>query len=136
LPDAAYKVKLARLYFDRREAQAMPLAEEALQDRHLAAADRCAALFYVGVERLNRREFAKARDVFQQLVKLRRLSDDWVLLAECERVLGNGPAQISALQTAARVNPRLWKIHQQLADHFHRQGDLHTAEFHRQRAVP
>ena len=50
--------------------------------------------------------------------------------------LGNPAAHVADLQMVVRINPRLWQIHEYLANHFRQQGDLQQAAWHRQRAVP
>jgi len=40
-----------------------------------------------------------------------------------------------ALQTAVRINPRLWHVHQALAEFYKKKGDLERAAFHAKRAV-
>jgi len=72
----------------------------------------------------------------RQLIRLRRHSVDWLLLADCERALGNEGAFLEALQNAVRLNPRLWKVHRYLAQHYRQQGNQERAVWHEQRAVP
>ena len=67
---------------------------------------------------------------------MRRHALDWLLLATCERALGDENAAEEALVAAVRINPRGWTVHRYLADHFRQQGDAERAAWHEQRAVP
>jgi hypothetical protein len=40
------------------------------------------------------------------------------------------------MQTAVRINPRLWEVHRLLANIYERRGNAERAAWHRQRAVP
>jgi hypothetical protein len=107
LPDPAVEAALARVHFEAGRPLARSLAELALSRPGIAAPDRCTALFVLGVERMQARQFQDARASLQELVTLRRYSYDWLLLSECETALGNRSAAASAVQTAARIDPRL-----------------------------
>ncbi len=134
--DAALDVGLARLLFDLGEGGVQRHAEEALTHPELAGQDRCTALFLLADAQSARGHHAKAATALRELTRLRRHSTDWLLLADCERALGNPAAADAALETAVRINPRLWKVHQYRAEQGARRGDADRAAWHRQRAVP
>ena len=71
-----------------------------------------------------------------QLTTWRRQPIDWLLLADCEGTLGHAAAAENAMQTALRINPRLWGVHKHLADQLRRQGKIKEADWHQLRAVP
>jgi hypothetical protein len=121
------------LHFEKESERALPLAEQALAHPELAGADRCVALFVAAAENLKREKFAKARELARELVTLRRFSDDWLLLADCEEASGNAAASLEALVTAARINPRLANVHRRLARHFRAVGDPARAAWHEDR---
>jgi len=54
---------------------------------------------------LKREKFAETRAIFRELTTLRRHPEDWILLAECEKVLGNTAGELEAEATAIRINP-------------------------------
>ncbi|MBC7820396.1 MAG: hypothetical protein IAG10_26220, partial [Planctomycetaceae bacterium] len=58
-----------------------------------------------------------------------------MMLADCERNLGNDAAHKAALLAAVRINPRRWKVHQRLAELFRADGDSKQAGWHELRAV-
>lgn len=136
LRDGALEATLARMHFEQNGEQAMTLAESALKHERLNGLDRTTALFVLAAERLKRKRMEEARLDFRDLVTRRRHADDWLVLADCEKALGNQAAAVQALQSAARINPRLVSVHQFLAQHFQRQGDAARAAFHQKRAVP
>jgi hypothetical protein len=136
LPDPEMEAKLARLYFEKSGDEALALAEQALAHESIAGADRCTALFVVAGERLKRNQQESARTTLRELTTLRRHPDDWLLLAECEKALGNTTAAVEALQMAARINPSLGQVHQFLAQHYRRMGDPERAAWHQTRASP
>jgi hypothetical protein len=133
--DPALEVGLARLNFDRAGAESLAFAENALKHENIAGPDRCAALYYAASGHLKRNDFQAARKGYLELTTLRRLSDDYVFLAKCEKALGNQAGLIDALRSAVRIEPRIWPIHGQLSEHFSRLGDVDLATFHQKRAV-
>ena len=95
-----------------------------------------AALFLLADAQAARGRHAEAAAALRELTRLRRHSVDWLLLADCERAVGHADAMAEALGMAVRINPRLWKAHRALADHYARRGDAERAAWHRVRAVP
>jgi hypothetical protein len=89
----------------------------------------------IAEERIRLGEHAIAANVLRDLTQLRRQSSDWLLLAKCEQAVGNRSASDAALLQAIRINPRLWKVHQDLAERFRQQGEKSLADWHKQRAM-
>jgi predicted CXXCH cytochrome family protein len=135
LHDSALDTALARLRFDVGLDGVVPLAESALAGDLLDPQDRCNALFLVGEGLAHAGRNAEAIPKLRELVTLRRHSVQLLLLADCERAVGD-PAYVQTLESAVRINPRLWKMHAFLADHYRRQGDSEKADYHQKRAVP
>src|SRR5262249_17913585 len=129
-------VSLARVRFELRLDGVETYAESALAQPGLEGADRCNALFLLADAHAAAGRHAEAVPVLHRLTRLRRHSVDWLLLADCQRALGNHDACVEALLTAVRINPRLWKVHQFLAGHYRRQGGQERAQWHEERAVP
>lgn len=130
LVDPVLQIRLARLYFERNDERAVPLAERALASEDVVGAERCVALFVVAAEAFKKNQFEEARKYCRELVALRRHPDDWLLLSECEKSLGESAKSIDALVMAVRINPRLKQAHLYLAQHFRAQGDFARAAFH------
>jgi Cytochrome c554 and c-prime len=136
LRDPFADTALARLRFDTRMGEVLPLADGALARPELVGQERCNALFLRADALAADGRNEEAAATLRELTALRRHSVDWLLLADCERALGRPDAWAEALVRAARINPRLWKVHQALADHYQRKGDAEKAAWHRRRAVP
>ncbi len=136
LPDPTVDVGLARLRFDLRMGDVLPLADAALARPELVGQDRCTALFLRADALAAGGQHAEAVETLRQLTALRRHSVDWLLMADCERALGRTSAWAEALTTATTINPRLWHVHRALADHHQRAGSAEKAAWHRARAVP
>jgi tetratricopeptide (TPR) repeat protein len=105
--DTAVLAKLSRLQFEAGMENSLALADEALTHPGIAGSDRCTALFVRGAEQLKREQYLTALDAFHELVDLRRHPHDWLLMGECRKMLGQSEAARSALQHAARINPRI-----------------------------
>ncbi|MFN0021674.1 MAG: CDC27 family protein [Pirellulaceae bacterium] len=125
---------LARL----RSAQGMSGAEQyarsALSDPQLTGQDLCNALFLTAESQFQQRRYGQAIQTIEQLNKLRRHSMQWLLMAQCHRELGNQAEAEQALLQAVHINPRLTKIHRQLAEKYRQRGNEVRAKYHEARA--
>ncbi len=135
LRDGIVDASLARLYNDLGLDGALQYAQAALSYPDLGGQDRCVVLYLSAVAQLKEGKASAAASALRELVQWRRNAADWLLLADCEKALGNEGAVIEALTAATRINPRLWELHHFLADHFQRHGDQDRAAWHRQRSV-
>jgi hypothetical protein len=135
LRDPALDVALARLRFDLKAGDVEPLAQAALGYPELAGQDRCNALFLLADAHAKRKDFKQALPHALELTTLRRHPADWLLLGRCREQIDGLAAAIGAYEQAVRINPRLWDVHEFLADHFRRQGDGKKAAWHQARAV-
>lgn len=133
--DGAVDSGLARLRFRLKLPEVVESAEAALQDPALSAEDRCYCLFILADQYHRQRRDLEAIALLKQLGEMRRHAPQWLLMAECQRVVGNHAAMEEALQTAVRIDPRLWHIHKALAEIYQKRGDLERAAFHAKRAV-
>jgi len=136
LQDPALDTALGRVRFALGHEDYLPYAESALAHPQLTGQDRGDALFLVADAHAAGRRYPQAVAALEQLRGLRRHATQCLLLADCERALGHDAAAESALQNAVRIDPRLWQVHQHLADRYRRQGDEKRATWHRLRAVP
>ena len=135
LRDGGLETALARVRFELELGEYLPHAQLAQQQGFLQRHDRSGSLFLIGDAQARNGNAREAASAFRELTKLRRGSMDWMLLAECEKELGNNAAADAALLEAVRINPRLTNIHQYLAEQFSRQGDVKRAAWHKQRAT-
>ena len=136
LRDPVVDAALARLRFETGAGDVLSLADEALAHPEFVGQERCNALFLRADALALVGRHADAAATLRELTRLRRHSVDWLLLADCERAVGHADAMAEALGMAVRINPRLWKAHRALADHYARRGDAERAAWHRVRAVP
>jgi hypothetical protein len=132
LRDPAVDVMLVRLGFD---SEVIRPYIESLGSPELTPQDRCAALSLYAGACARQGRFAEALPALRQLVRLRRVSDDWQLLSYCERSLGNVPQAVEALEMAAAIDPRLERAHELLAPYYRQRGDLQRAAWHQRRAL-
>jgi Flp pilus assembly protein TadD len=119
-----------------RIGDVLQLADSALSRKELIGQDRCNALFLRADSLHADGRNAEAIATLRELTDLRRHSVDWLMLADCEKAVGNEAGWVDALTTAARISPRLWKVHQALADYYQRLGNNERANWHSRRAVP
>ena len=135
LKDPFVEVGLARIHFDLGLGGALEHADAALRMPGLAGQERCMALLFRADSLVQAGRYADALGSLRDLTRLRRSSADWLLIARCEGGLGNQEARIEALEMAVRIEPRMWKVHEELAQHYAGR-DPAKADYHRKRAVP
>ena len=134
--DGAMDVLLARLRLQAGLPDVQRYVQSALSDPELTGQDLCNALFLAADFQFQQRRYQEALSTLESLNRLRRNNTQWLLTAQCEKALGNEAAHEQALLIAASINPRLWKVHQQLAEIYRQRGDEQRATFHDVRAVP
>jgi hypothetical protein len=132
LRDPAVDVMLVRLGFD---IELVRPYIDGLGSPDLTPQDRCAALSLYANACAKQGRCAEAIPAVRQLVRLRRVTDDWQLLAYCERSLGNIPQAVEALAMAATIDTRLEEAHALLAPYYRQRGDLQRAAWHQRRAL-
>jgi hypothetical protein len=103
--DPVILAALSRMEFERGDPSAEAIGRDALASPSINAADRCTALFVVAAERFRLNDFTGAIKMFRDLSELRRNADDWLLISECEKALGNASAQQEALRKASQIDP-------------------------------
>jgi predicted CXXCH cytochrome family protein len=135
LEDGMVDSGLARIRFRLNLPNSGAAAEAALQDPSLSVEFRCYCLFILADQYHRQGRDEDAVGLLKQLAELRRDAAQWQLRAECEKALGNQTAMEEALQAAIRIDPRLWQVHQTLAEIYKRKGDKERAEYHAKRAV-
>lgn len=136
VPDSMLESWLARLQFDLQLDGSQSLATIALSRSDLAGQDRCNAMFVLADSHFQQGRWSDAVSMLEQLIAARRLHIDWLMLADCQRNLGQPDAETHALVTATRINTRLGNVHDHLAKRFAKAGNLEQAEWHKKRAVP
>jgi tetratricopeptide (TPR) repeat protein len=125
----------SRLRFDLDLDGVRSYAESALAQGDLPGPERGAALLLVADAHLNEGRPAEAVAALRQLMQLRRHSGDWLLLADCERALGNQQASVEALAQAVRLNPGLGQVQAILARYYREHGEPQRAAWHERRVL-
>jgi hypothetical protein len=133
--DGEVKAALARLYWLEHPQQAVTYAEAALRDERLSAGARANALVIVGDLLWRDNQPQAAVRALEQLVGVRRIAHDYLLLAECRSELDQLDAAWEAAQTALAIDPFRAETHTLLATLARQRGDAKQAEQHRQKAA-
>jgi predicted CXXCH cytochrome family protein len=136
LRDPALDTSLGRLRAALGLEDALSCAESALTHSDISGQDRCDALFIIADAQARQGRYLEAMATLKQLNGLRRHALQFLLLEKCERALGNTTAAEKALEKTVSISPRLWQIHEHLAEYHRRQGDAKRAAWHQRRAVP
>jgi tetratricopeptide (TPR) repeat protein len=127
LPDAEVTAALAQIYWARDPQTAFHLACEALESETLSASSRVNSLFVAGDAGLATNRLDEARKALEKLVTQRRLSEDWLLLAQCRQRGGDLPAALRDLTQAAAIAPFRPHIHEALAQLHEQMGEAAAA---------
>lgn len=133
LRDPTVDVMLARLGFDAELVRPYIGSAGSLE---LTPVDWSAALSIYADACAKQRRCAEAVPVVRQLVRLRRVSNDWQLLAYCEKALGNIQQSVDALEMAVAIDTRLGSVRELLVPYYRQRGDLQRAAWHERRLVP
>ena len=133
--DGTVDTWLARLRFERGMPDVQRYAQEALADPQLTGQDLCNALFLQADAMYHQKRYNEAIQTLEQIGKLRRHSVQWLLMAQCQKAVGNEAATEQALLKAVHINPRLTKIQHDLAELYRQRGNEAKARYHEARAV-
>lgn len=104
--DGEVHAALARLLWedgDLRTAEQQAVA--ALRDPHLSSGGRVNSLFVQGDSLLQQRRFGEAVFPLQQLTKLRRSSEDWLIRGLAEFQAGDQSIGLKSVEHAAAIQP-------------------------------
>lgn len=97
---------LARLLWENGDLQGVErLANQALRDTELSSGGRVNALFLLGDSLLQQRRFGAAVPALRQLTKLRRMSEDWLILGLSEFQSGDHETGLASVRRAAAIQP-------------------------------
>ena len=133
LSDPEVTAALARIYWEDDPQRSLELAREGLRSARLSARSRVNALFVVGDAALRTNQIEPAVMAFEELVGLRRHSEDWLLLGKCRQHLGDLEQAQRDLGRAAAIAPFRPEIREALAEIYDALGD--AAEASRQRTL-
>lgn len=130
LEDGETEEALARLYFDQEPAQAAKFAKLALTRKNLPSNFRVNAMYIAAHFEYQSGRPDAALAILNDLTKLRRHSEDWLLLGLCHRKQNQLPLAAKALQTSLSINPFRPDVHDTLALVYNQMGESKKAREH------
>ena len=125
---------LAELYWKEDADRARQFAEKALAVDNLAADSRANCLLVLADWNLRHRQIEQAITLLQQLVRIRRHSEDWRLLGMCYLAQNQPVEALRALNKALAIRPYRHAIHLGLARAYQQLGDYQRAGEHMDKA--
>jgi tetratricopeptide (TPR) repeat protein len=128
LSDPEVTAALARMAWENDPRAALRLAREALQSPGLSPRSRVNTLFVAGDAAFRSEQVEVAVEALEQLVALRRHSEDWLLLGLCRQRTGDLQAARRALERAASIAPFRPELHEALGDLHERLADSGAAQ--------
>ena len=93
------------------------------------------ALYLLADAHLQQNEIAEAREILEELVRLRLDPIDWGLLAYCRGQIGDYRGAYEAYSKSIAIQPQLPDIHVSLANFYALSGKPQLAEKHRNLAL-
>ncbi|MCS6977788.1 MAG: tetratricopeptide repeat protein [Gemmatales bacterium] len=130
LRDGALALGLAALWHRRDPAQASRFAEEALQDDLLSGEQRAYALAIRADCLITLGNRPAAIECLEEVVRIRRLAEDWRVLGNCYLEEGQITKALAALQKAVEIRPYRPDIHSDLANAYLAVGNDRKAQEH------
>lgn len=125
---------LARIYWNVEPERALTLASQSLKRKHLSPMSRINALVILSDCQMRFNKFKEAVPLLQDLTKLRRSSDDWMLLGVSYLKLNRFDDAIAALQQSVKINPFRPDTYRILSEAHQQKGELNPANQHRKKA--
>jgi tetratricopeptide (TPR) repeat protein len=104
-----------------------------LADKNTPVEIRSNALMLLAACEAKERNFPSAIGLLQELVPLRRYSEDWGLLGICYQSQQEPREALTALQKALAIRPDNQAIHAKLAEAYTKLGDQQRAAEHQEK---
>jgi len=129
--DVDVNAALARLYWEQgRLEEAILMAQDVTRIRS-ESRSLANALLVLGDSYMQLNQPLLARDALLRLVALRRQSEDWILLTDCQRALGEVQDAIQACRKAIEIQPGRSDAHLILAELYALVDNAEAASRHR-----
>lgn len=133
--DQGVDAALARFYYARgRLEKTIEHARTALDHKPLLPGPRMDALGALADAYYDRQDIGRTMPIYQQLVKQRRVADDWVVLSMCHARKGDRRAALRAAEQAVEIAPHRIELIELLANSYRQNGDHKRANETMQRA--
>ncbi len=125
---------LARIFLKTDPARSKSYAREAVAARDASADVHANALMHLAGCEASERNFGAAVAPLQELVRLRRGSEEWGLLGMCYLMQHQPREAIPAFEQALAIRPDSHPLHVGLAQVYHQLGDVQRAREHQEKA--
>ena len=120
---------------DEKPGVALEYASRAINSSFISDGARVNSLLIAGDSYLQLRDSENAIPQLERLVKLRRRSQDWLLLGIARYQSGQKETGIAAVQHAVEIQPFRADLHMTLSDMFKDSGQKDNSDVHRRRAA-
>ena len=127
------KLGLVELYHPHDGPRASESARQVLADKQATPHMRGVALTVLAENEWADRDIEGATRTLEELVQLRRLSEDWRHLGHCYLQNGNPQQALMAFQRALSIRPSRAAIHDGLAQVYDRLGEIRLSKDHRRK---
>lgn len=134
LRDGPVALGLAALWHRKDPDKANRYAQEALQSEDLSGEQRAYALAIRADSLITTGDRQGAIDCLEEVVRIRRLAEDWRVLGNCYLEAGQPLKALAALQRAVEIRPYRPDIHEDLAHACLAVGDDRKAREHQAKA--
>lgn len=134
LRDGVVALGLAALWHRKDAKQASEFAEEALQSDDLQGEQRAYALAIRADCLITLGDRPAAIRCLEELVRIRRMAEDWRVLGNCYLEEGQASKALAALQKAVEIRPYRHDIHDDLAHAYLAVGNDRLAREHMAKA--
>lgn len=125
---------LAELYWQNDLGRTKDFARRALLATDLPADARAVAMLLLADSHLQEKDINAAVTVLEELVRLRRYSEDWRLLAHCYVQRREPQKAVHALKTALSIRPFRHDLHGAISEVYGQIGDKARASEHLEKA--
>jgi tetratricopeptide (TPR) repeat protein len=135
LSDPEVDAALASCYSEQNPRRAIELAESAAASSQLSPASRIEVLWILGSSYFDLNETDRAIPPLEELVRLHRNAEAWLLLDVCNYRAGNKSRSLDAARRAAQISPYRPDLQARLADLYRQAGNGDLSEKHSKRKM-
>ncbi len=134
LSDAETALGIAEIFLKDNPSRSIMFAQMALEFDNVSASVRAQALMVLGYCEAQTGKNSSAIATLEELVRLRRASDDWRILGMSYLKQSQPDKAIAAFQQALAIRPFRYSTHAGIAEAFRQLGDLPRTKEHLEKA--